>query len=39
MPEDKLEAIARAALNDGSLSLNPEEVTFDDALDLLRKAF
>jgi alcohol dehydrogenase len=37
--EDKLEAIARTALNDGALILNPEEVTFDDALGLLRKAY
>ena len=37
--EDQLEAIARAAINDGSMAMNPEEVTYADALELLRKAY
>ena len=37
--EHQLEAMATAALDDGSALLNPEEITFDDALDLLRKAY
>ncbi|MBN2033514.1 MAG: iron-containing alcohol dehydrogenase [Deltaproteobacteria bacterium] len=36
---DKLEAIARTAINDGSLTFNPVEVTYDDALLLLREAY
>ncbi len=39
VPEDKLEAIARAALNDGSAVYNPEQIDYADALSLLRKAF
>ena len=37
--EDKLEAIAKVAVNDGALIYNPEEVTFEEALDILRRAF
>jgi alcohol dehydrogenase len=37
--EDQLEKIARAAVNDGALTYNPEEVTYDEALAVLRKAF
>ena len=37
--EDSLEAIAKAAINDGSLVYNPEEVTFEEALELLKKAW
>lgn len=37
--EEQLEPIARAAVNDGSLVMNPEEMTVDDALALLRKAY
>ena len=36
--EDKLESIAKAAINDGCITFNPEDVTYDVALDLLRKA-
>jgi len=37
--EDKLPAIAKLTINDGSLILNPKEVTYDDALGILKKAF
>jgi alcohol dehydrogenase len=37
--EADLEPIARAAVNDGSLAMNPEEMTLDDALGVLRKAY
>ena len=37
--EDKLALIAKAAVNDGSLTYNPEEATVEDCLALLRKAF
>jgi alcohol dehydrogenase len=37
--EDKLEAIAKAAINDGAVTYNPEQVTFDDALAILKKAY
>jgi alcohol dehydrogenase len=37
--EDKLEAIAKVAVNDGALIYNPEEVTFEEALEILRRAF
>jgi len=37
--EDKLEAIAKAAINDGSVTYNPEEVTYEDALEILKKAY
>jgi alcohol dehydrogenase len=37
--EEQLEAIARTALNDGTLAMNPEELTFEDALSILRKAY
>jgi alcohol dehydrogenase len=37
--EEQLEAIAKAAINDGAVTYNPEEVTYDDALRLLRQAF
>jgi alcohol dehydrogenase len=36
---DQLGAIARKAVNDGSLIFNPEDVSFDDALDLAKQAF
>lgn len=39
VPEDKLEEIAKVAINDGTIAMNPEEVTFDDALAVLKKAF
>ncbi|MBI4704438.1 MAG: iron-containing alcohol dehydrogenase [Deltaproteobacteria bacterium] len=36
---EQLEAIARAAINDGTLAMNPAEVSYEDALAVLRKAF
>jgi alcohol dehydrogenase len=36
--EDRLEEIARAALNDGAITFNPEDVTLEMALDILKKA-
>ena len=37
--EEQLEAIAKTAINDGAVTYNPEEVSYDDALRLLRQAF
>ncbi len=37
--EEALPQIAKAAINDGSLTYNPEEVTEADALELLKKAY
>jgi alcohol dehydrogenase len=37
--EDQLAKIARAAVNDGALTYNPEEMTCDDALSVLKKAY
>jgi alcohol dehydrogenase len=37
--EDKIEAIARVAINDGALVYNPQDVTFEEAVDILRRAF
>jgi alcohol dehydrogenase len=37
--EDMFPAIAKLAINDGSLVYNPKEATYDDALMLLKKAF
>jgi alcohol dehydrogenase len=39
VPENKLSEIARAAVNDGAVTYNPEDVTYGDALDILKKAF
>jgi len=39
VPKSKLEAIAKATINDGAVTYNPEEVTYEDALDLLKKAY
>ncbi len=36
---DKLPLIAKVAVNDGCLMYNPLDVSYDDALDILRKAF
>jgi alcohol dehydrogenase len=36
---DKLESIAQTAVNDGSLTFNPVEVDYNDALLLLREAY
>jgi alcohol dehydrogenase len=37
--EEQLEAIAKAAINDGAVTYNPEEVGYEDALRILRQAF
>jgi len=37
--EDKLPDIAGTAINDGALLYNPKEVSFEDALGILRKAY
>ena len=37
--EDKLESIAKTAVNDGAVIFNPEAVTYDSALAILRKAY
>lgn len=37
--EEQLEEIAKLAVNDGSLTFNPEEVDYDDALRILKEAF
>jgi len=37
--EDKLESIAKTALNDGALSFSPVEVSFEEALGVLKAAY
>ncbi len=37
--ESKLENIAKAAINDGTAIYNPEDVTYEVALEILRKAY
>ena len=37
--EDKLEAIAGLAINDGTAIYNPEDLTYQAALEILRKAY
>jgi alcohol dehydrogenase len=37
--EDKLPDIALAAINDGALVFNPAEMGYDDALEMLKKAY
>ncbi len=39
VPNDKLESIAQTAVNDGSLTFNPVEVDYNDALLVLREAY
>jgi alcohol dehydrogenase len=39
VPRDKLEAIAKVAVNDGSLTYNPEDVNREQALEILQKAY
>ncbi|MBN1947911.1 MAG: iron-containing alcohol dehydrogenase [Bradymonadales bacterium] len=36
--EDQIEQIARVSINDGTLTYNPEEMTYDDALKVLKEA-
>lgn len=37
--EDQLPQIAKVAVNDGTIAMNPEEVTLEDAMMLLKKAY
>jgi len=37
--EEKLQAAAKGAINDGAVLYNPKEVCFDDALEIYKKAF
>lgn len=39
VPEDKLPQIAKTALNDGSCTYNPEDVTYKAAMNILKKAY
>ncbi len=39
VPEDRLEEIARAALNDGAIAFSPVEVGYDEALRVLKAAW
>ena len=37
--EDQLETIAKTTINDGAVTYNTEQVTYEDALDILKKAY
>jgi alcohol dehydrogenase len=37
--EDKLESIAKATLNDGAVAFSPVEVSFEEALGVLKAAY
>jgi len=39
VPKNKLEEIAKTAINDGSLNFNPEELDANDALGVLQEAY
>lgn len=39
VPKDKLGQIAKTAINDGSVTMNPVEMDFEDALGILKKAY
>ncbi|MFZ5569025.1 MAG: iron-containing alcohol dehydrogenase [Thermodesulfobacteriota bacterium] len=39
VPKNKLEDIAKTAVNDGSLTFNPEELDVNDALNVLNEAY
>jgi alcohol dehydrogenase len=39
VPESQLERVARVAIDDGSCIYNPEEIAFEDALEILQKAY
>lgn len=39
VPEEKLPEIAKGALNDGSMIHNPKEVSFEDCLEILKRAY
>ena len=36
---EDFEAVARTALNDGAMIVNPRQVTFDDVITILDKAY
>jgi alcohol dehydrogenase len=37
--QDKFEEIAKVAISDGAVIYNPEEVTYEDALEILKRAY
>ena len=39
VPKSKFKAIAKAAINDGSIAFNPEEMSYEDALKVLEGAY
>jgi alcohol dehydrogenase len=39
VPKDKLEEIAKATLNDGAVVFNPGEISKEEALEVLEKAY
>ena len=39
VPENKFEEIAKAAINDGSVAFNPEQMDYEDALKVLERAY
>ncbi len=39
LTEDKFSAIAKAAINDGTMNYNPKDATIDDVIAILKKAF
>jgi alcohol dehydrogenase len=39
VPRDKLEEIARIAIDDGSVAFNPIELEYEDALKILQVAY
>ena len=39
IPENKLEEIAKTAINDGTIIMNPVKVTYDDAMSVLNEAY
>lgn len=39
IPREKLPEIAKTAIGDGALTFNPEEASYDDILELLRRAY
>ena len=39
VPQERLEAVAKSAINDGAVTYNPEEITYDDALAFLQRAY
>lgn len=39
VPEEKLEEVAWVAVNDGAANFNPVQIEYEDALEILRKAY